>query len=764
MTNALSLLVGPAAFAIAGVVAYLAPAALRTRGVGIRRGIAATAALAAVLAPTDATGVPVVDAALRAVLAAAVASLGSRASRWVMLGCAAVAAAASSPGAALLLSLAALGAAVGLAATARRSPVGAALVCALVVNATLRFGADRSPIESALPGALVVVPLLLSGTLRTKRLVRRRIWRGTLIAGAGIGAVSVLGVVAGLLAAPSLFDGVERSNAALAEARRSDTVRAEATLRESVARFDRARRPLDAFWSRPARLVPILGPHLRMASAVANAGAAVSDAGVRATGAADLREIEVDQGRIDLAAVRRLQPAILDSAKALSEARDEVEAARSSWLLPLLADRVAGETDRLASLADEAELYAGVVEVLPGLLGGDGARRYFLAVQTPVEIRGSGGLIGNYGEITAADGKLDLGRFGRIGELNDAARAKPAVLEGPDDYVRRYARFGPQITWQNVSLSPDFADVGEVIDSLYPQSGGAEIDGVISVDPTALAAILRITGPIRVDSWPEAITADNAEQLLYFEQYRRELDTDVRIDFLGDVAEEVVRKLTNTSLPSPTRLVEVLGPVVRGRHLLFASQEAQEAALLRRVGADGRLSTGETADFLAVVNQNAGGNKIDYFLRRHTTYAVDVDDVGGVTADVTVRLRNEAPTSGLPPSLIGNIVRPPDPFGTNRTFLSIYTPWGLQAASVNGSPVGAELEREGGVNVVTLHLALPPGETVVELRLAGRTAPDRRYGLTLQPQAMVEPEVVVVSGTVRRDGPLVEVEALRPRR
>ena len=579
-----------------------------------------------------------------------------------------------------------------------------------------------------------------------------------------IGVVGAAGVVAGLLAAGHLLDGVEQSEVALREARRSETSTAAAALEDSGEIFERARSPLDAWWSRPARLIPVLGHHLRLASAIANAGAAVSESGARAAGAADLREIELEGGRLDLQAVARLQVPLRASAEAVDDARRRVSEGRSSWILPMFAERVDAEVVRLAELAEEADLYADIVEVLPGLLGGRGERRYFLAVQTPVEIRGSGGLIGNYGEIVANGGKLDLGRFGRIGELNDVARAQSAVLEGPDDYVRRYPRYEPQVTWQNVSLSPDFVDVAAVIGSLYPQSGGAAVDGVISVDPTALAAILRITGPIRVDSWPEEITAENAEQLLYFEQYRAGIDREARVDFLGDVAEAVVRRLTTASLPSPTRLVEVLGPVVRSRHLLFASSTAAEAALLERVGADGRLATRATPDFLAVVNQNAGGNKIDYFLRRDTTYDIRVDDLGGVTADVAIRLRNDTPIAGLPESLIGNIVRPPDPSGTNRTFISVYTPWGLQAASVNGAPVHAELEREAGVNVVTLHLALPPGETEVQLRLAGRISGARPYALTLQPQAMVEPETVTVTGAVRRDGALVRVEQISLRR
>ena len=64
------------------------------------------------------------------------------------------------------------------------------------------------------------------------------------------------------------------------------------------------------------------------------------------------------------------------------------------------------------------EVAAETTRLLPGLLGGDGSRRWFVAVLSTSELRGAGGLLGNYAVLTADDGEVALERSGAIAELN----------------------------------------------------------------------------------------------------------------------------------------------------------------------------------------------------------------------------------------------------------------------------------------------------------------------------------------------------------
>ena len=60
-----------------------------------------------------------------------------------------------------------------------------------------------------------------------------------------------------------------------------------------------------------------------------------------------------------------------------------------------------------------------------------------------------------------------------------------------------------------MNLSPDFPSVAEVLETLAPQAGLPRVDGVLSVDPAGLAALLQLTGPVTVPDWPVPIDSGN---------------------------------------------------------------------------------------------------------------------------------------------------------------------------------------------------------------------------------------------------------------
>src|SRR5581483_4226376 len=179
----------------------------------------------------------------------------------------------------------------------------------------------------------------------------------------------------------------------------------------------------------------------------------------------------------------------------------------------------------------------------------------------------------------------------------------------------------------------------------------------------------------------------------------------------------------------------------------LASTRPTEQSALVELGAAGKMPA-VNGDFLGVVTQNAGGNKIDWFLRRATSARVRIDPATGrVDSTVQVRLTNQAPATGLPPYIIGSVVTPPLPNGTNKLYLSVYSPWLLAGASIDGQPALLESELELGRHVYSTFVSIPPGGTVtVELRLTGRLdSGARSYGLTVFRPAAVEPDGMQVA-------------------
>ena len=747
--NPAVLLVEPAAFAAGMAVLRVPVARVRSSRPVALAVMAALSALAAVLAGGSATGWAPLDIVLLAALGAGAVLAGSEAPSILILVGAVIAGAAGTASLALPLALAAIGL-VLVSVVFEVEPLLDAAAAGLVAQAALRLTHPGGVGLTALAAAVVLVPLFVSAARTLDRRDRRTLVRVGLAAAAFAVVGGIVGAIAAATAVAPLRRGLSVATATIDATSAVELETTAAGLSEAGRDFAEARGALEAWWAFPARVVPIVGHHWRVLQAAAVTGDQLAEAGQRALNAPALADVRIVEGRVPLEQLAAIEPPVADVATRATAARRRLDDARSPWLVPQLADELDARLERVRDIERTAQLANRVLPMMPRLLGQDGPRRYFLAVQTPVEARAGGGFLGNYGEIIAEDGRLSLTRFGRQDELTDAPGKERRQLEAPEDYLARYGRFQPERAWVNVNLSPDFPTDAAAMANLYPQSGGAPVDGVIAVDPAGLAALLGVVGPIEVPSWPTPINAGNALQILLYEQYQRYTSNDVveRVDFLGDVAKVAWGRLTGGDLPPVPQLVASFGPAVRDKHLLLWSSRPDEQRLFEDLGAAGEMAPPD-GDFIGLVTQNAGGNKIDYFLRREVDYRADLDPGSGrLRASATVRLHNDAPSAGLSFSLIGNELIPPLPMGTNKLYLSFYTPWDLVGASLDGTPVALERATELGRQVYSTAVIIPPGSTAtVELTLSGRL-PDTDaddYRLDVFRQPVVAPDEVTAT-------------------
>jgi Protein of unknown function (DUF4012) len=630
----------------------------------------------------------------------------------------------------------------------------AALSGAFLANALLRLPTSlpsRIPsIVAAGVAGLVVVSAWARSNRRSRRLV-------TVIAGTlGVAATSVAGVAAiqifGVRAAAE--DGISQTRTALAAARRGDVEAAESGFLQGANSLAKARSVIDGAAPSMAKYFPIVGNNVVVLRSLTSAAEEVTSIAGAAVGALDLADLRLNDGRIAVDRIEELQAPLAAAQASLAKAQVATEGANGLWIAPELVTRSRSLSTELLDAQRSVDEATVVVEALPGLLGSGEPRRYLLIVQTPTEARGSGGLIGSFGEITAVDGKISLERFGRTIELNENGTPGPdRTLIAPPDYLRRYARFEVSQLWQNVTLSPDFPSAAAAMKSLYPQSGGTEIDGVISVDPYALASILSITGPVAVDGWPEPLTAATAPRTLFFDFYAQlaEERNDERIDLQGQLARQAWTLLLRGPVPSVRELSSAMSGAARGRHLQMWAARSDEQLLMRQVGIDGGFGA-PPGDSFAVISNNAGANKIDWYLHRTISYQSTVDfSTGLTTARAVVALRNDAPPRGAARYLIGNKADPPAPDGTSVQYLSLYSPLELKSAIVDGKTVEFERDTELGRNVYSAWIRIDPQTTmeiVAELSGTvdlGGSGMDRQYQLQLGCQAMVNNDQATVS-------------------
>jgi Protein of unknown function (DUF4012) len=727
------------------------------------RAVVVAAAVAGGLTSVAPSGNEVADHLLAAAFVALLAAAGASARRWSWIVVAGGALALADGKVAIGCAVAAL---VLVLVSAR--PIGPAAAVGAAVGglagvALLRASDLGFQGSSAVAVAIVVSPLLVSGYRFAARRTRRRVrW---LAAGLAVVLVVVGGayVAAVASARPAVERGMTSLQLGLDAARAGDEAKARSELSEAADAFGEADRRLDAWWAAPVRAVPVVGHNARAVGVMAASAADIARRGSEAAESANTDTLTVQGGRLDLVRVAALGPPLAAVQDALATAEGDLAGAASPWLVRPVADRLDRVGEEVAGARPDADLAADAVAAIPAIFGGDGRpSHWFVAFVTPVEARGRTGFMGNFAELTATDGLVDMTRFGRSGELEGGGTPGPErTVSGPADYLERWGRFDPAATWRNVTMSPDFPSVGQVVTELYPQSGGQPVDGVIAIDPVGLAALLRFTGPIAVPGVDEPLTADTAAAYLLRDQYLVD-DNEARIDALESLARATFEALTGGSLPPPREIADTLAPAVREGHIHVYGAAPGHQRLFEAMGVAGDLPALD-GDFLSVVDNNAVGNKVDLFLERTVTYDVDWDPgTGDLAATATVTLTNTAPDDGLPDYVIGSPLAgdAAPPRGTNRTYLSVYSPWALEGALLDGAPVGLERQAELGRFAYSLFLDIPPGGSrTLTLDLRGRLVGDR-YRLDVARQPLANPDMLSVGVDVGGSGAVEASEDL----
>ncbi len=698
------------------------------------------AAIAAVLPDTSPAGWAPADAVFRAVGAGGLAFASSYARRWTWFVLA-VGTNAGTGGDTLALSLAAATLAlaiVGGFASRRVRPIGAA-VGGLAFLALVQLPTD---LPAGLPTAIAAatcLPTVASFWRGAPLRVVRPVTYSLLVAGAVMVVFSSILLVSAVSGRKAVARAIDLTRDAIEQVRNGDQDEAARLFQRAADEFDRANNRVAGFWTKPARLVPVVGHHAAALDVATTEGSNLSRAAGVAALDVDLDALALDDGSVNIALVKRFAPQLVAAADAVEQAGDALSEADSPWLLSPLDGPLERFEDEMREALPDIRRVADAASAAPALLGEDGRRRYLVVFITPAELRGLGGFIGSFAQIDVVDGEIALTRTGRPDELNRVLRAGEPALSGPLDYLDRYSRYMPETFFQDVTFSPDFPSVAQVIEELYPQAGGAELDGVLALDPAALAALLRLTGPVQLGE--VRLTAADAEQFLVHDQYLVFADDPERRDLLDDALRETFDRLFTLAAPSPRALVDAFRPVIEEDRFIMWATRSDEQALFERLGVDGSMPEPDDGDFLAITTQNSANNKIDYFLERDLSYDVGFDpESGRVTAALTVTLTNNAPASGLPDAVIGNNDRGL-PFGTNKLLLSVYTPHELLEATVDGMPTSTQRGIELGHRVYSVFVTLPArSSAVVELDLDGFVLPGDEYALRLAAQPTVIPE------------------------
>ena len=491
--------------------------------------------------------------------------------------------------------------------------------------------------------------------------------------------------------------------------------------------------------------VPVLGHTFRTSSGLATATDQLAsqalpqlvDAGNELSPA----QIRRKDGSVELTRLTAAAPSLAAADTALGTARATVAALPATGLVQPVATARDEFARQLADLAGSLDAATRAARVGPAMLGADGPRRYLVMFQNPAEARGTGGLAGSFAVIQADKGKLTRERSGSDSDLRDAP--SPVVDLGPDFNAQWRAADGDR-GWRNANFTPHYPWAAEVWQKLWERQSGEKIDGVISLDPVALGYLFKVTGPITLSDG-ETLTGDTVAQwALSTEYFKYANDNTRRKALLTELGEKAFDRIKGGD-GSSAALLKALGRGAGEHRVLFWSARPDEEMSILGTPIAGTVLD-HAGPFAAVILNNGGAGKADYYVDRTLTYQVlsCTDTVRRVRATIT--LKNNAPASGLPAYVGSRVDRPDRPFGQTRTFVNYYATQGatLTGASVDGKVATVQVGVERGKPDYTFDVEINPGasSTMVLEYTEPRPAPGGPSHVTVPVQPLARPMTV----------------------
>jgi len=304
-------------------------------------------------------------------------------------------------------------------------------------------------------------------------------------------------------------------------------------------------------------------------------------------------------------------------------------------------------------------------------------RRYLVLLQNNMELRPTGGFLGQYAVVKMKNGEI-TSLFIEDANLLDqriSADVKPPYQFKSMMSIKRWK-------FRDSNWYPDFPTSVEKIKYFYRLSGGnSNFDGVISVNATVLNDVLEITGPVSVPGYPGTYTSENAilkleEQVEKAYLFDENLNTQDRKLILKKMGAIIVDKLS--SLSNVSKIADLVLEELRNKEVQFYFEDQELQALAEKVGWAGRVNQEWDGDYLMAVDANMGALKSDYYIDREMIYSVD--------------LTLEKPTATLEINYTHNATVGDWRTSDYHSYLRVYTPKGTELVSREwvGYPVISE--------------------------------------------------------------------------
>lgn len=473
----------------------------------------------------------------------------------------------------------------------------------------------------------------------------------------------------------------------------------EEGLKEASESFTRAHDSASSPILLPLHVVPVVGRQIRSVSALSGAAATTTaEASTAVSSLSAILDRPADEAHDRLQTTGEVQKVLTT----LQDSIKDLDLGPEQGLVAPLADartRFSDEYDKVLDNLDTAVV--GVTGVQSFL---QGPNRYLVLAANNGEMRAGSGMFLQIGPMDIEDGTFSLGEFEATADLK---LDQPGATLDPD-LEALWGDLQPTQDWRNLNVTPRFDESARMAGEMWESMGRGPVDGVLAIDILGLERLLKVTGPVEIDTvdGPLTISVDNVRSELLLDQYANADDdiTQERRAQLGRVAKAVFEKFNGGTL-SATDLLQVLRDSGQGRHLMLWSSDPTQQAAWEALGASGKMV--ENDMMVSVLNR--AGNKLDQFLQTSSVLSATTSGKNRrMQLDVT--LTNVSP-DGLPRYVGGPYPGTTLSAGDYQGLLSITVPGGAGNPSVTGAELAAT-GQDGPNHLIVVDVLVPKGQTL----------------------------------------------------
>lgn len=472
-----------------------------------------------------------------------------------------------------------------------------------------------------------------------------------------------------------------------------------------------------------ARALPLVGSQVQAADSLVQAAESLTEAGDLGLGLADelvtLRE--TDAGDPATPMLPRLVGLMATSgdrvdriAELIGVAGAHLDAIPPDALGPILEARDLVR-EPLREYAPLLEAYREADDVVPGMLGWGGARRYLILAQNPAELRPAGGYAGTIGVLGFRDGALVEQQFQDVYDI----MRKPGLpwIEPPEELVAHLLGEGQSWRSADAAWAADFPTAARKALEMYAiEAGDADLDGVIAMTTYALDRMLEVVGPVTVEEYDITVEPGDVTLTLLGATRGTPADVQGRKDVLDVLARTVMARLLALPPERWAPMVEAIGQIGSERMAMvwLADEEAQD--LILEAGWSGVVRQ-ERGDYLYVVESNmAPTSKYNLVVDRTDSLVVRLDEEGDALNSLRLDWQNDAGKPGEPYRSIRE-------FSVNKegwygSYVRVLAPSQSELVTASGRASdeirGAErVHEEAGRASFGTYLLMPPGPSTM---------------------------------------------------